>query len=122
MADTVIGPNAHTRIVMRKYDIATRGSDNKMPAVNEISIFPNPFRHQTNIHFEILKKARVNVWVYNIKGELQTTLISAEKEPGKIELNWDGTDSNGKRVSPGLYIVRVQATNWSYSKKIELIR
>jgi len=121
MADTVIGPNAHTRIVMRKYDIATRGSDNKMPAVNEISIFPNPFQHRTNIHFEILKKARVNVLVYNIKGELQTTLFSSEREPGKIELNWDGTDSNVKRVPPGIYIIKIMDGNYIFSKTVGLI-
>ncbi|MFU8844646.1 MAG: T9SS type A sorting domain-containing protein [Bacteroidales bacterium] len=122
MTDTIVGNTGHTRIVMRQYDIVTAQKEIENQTVDRLNVFPNPFGYQTNIHFEILNKARVNVQVYNIKGELQTTLFSSEREPGKIELTWDGTDSYGMRVPSGIYMVKIVAADKTFLNKVELIK
>jgi len=42
--------------------------------------------------------------IYNIKGQLIKTLFKGNLEKGTHNIIWDGTDSNGKPVSSGIYL------------------
>lgn len=75
----------------------------------ELSIFPNPLCGKTQIHFETTSFANVQVKILNLKGQLVNTLINENKTPGKYSINWEGNDLYGKEVSPGLYLVCLQA-------------
>lgn len=84
--------------------------------------YPNPFSTETS--FRIQVKSRMNlldVKVYNIKGqivrELYEGIPSAENQ-----ITWDGKDSQGKRTSSGVYILRARQMGNTVTRKILMLR
>ncbi|MEN8006540.1 MAG: glucodextranase DOMON-like domain-containing protein [Candidatus Krumholzibacteriota bacterium] len=95
--------------------------------ISGITISPNPFSpngdglyDDTNISFFLTQEATITVEVYNIYGDRKNILAQTfpfsgsdltdpvpRRVPGLI---WDGTESNGKPVPYGIYILRVLAT------------
>ena len=43
------------------------------------AMYPNPFNPSTVIRFAIPKTSRVNIQIFNITGELVSTLLNSEK-------------------------------------------
>jgi len=70
--------------------------------------YPNPFNPETTISFSIPQKAKVNLSVFNIKGQKVTTITNDVFEKGKYDLIWSGTDSNNRAVSTGVYFYRLE--------------
>ncbi len=79
--------------------------------------FPNPFNPKTDIIFSLPKSAWVHLVVYNSLGQLITTLIQQEMEPGthRVELvadNW----------SSGVYYYRLETPHGSHMRKLVYIK
>jgi len=60
--------------------------------------------------------------VYNILGRKISTLVDETKSAGGYHIAWDGDDSNGHKVSTGLYFYRFQAGDFVKTKKILLLK
>jgi hypothetical protein len=84
--------------------------------------YPNPFNPRTQIGYKLSEAAPVNISVYNIDGQLVTTLVNAVKSPGSYLVSWNATDQNGLPVAGGIYIARMVSNNFSESRKLTLIR
>ncbi len=81
-------------------------------AVKEIQIlqnFPNPGNPITTIRYSMSEESRVHLSIYNILGEKIRTLVSGQSPKGAYETVWDGTDDQGRSVSSGIYIYRIEA-------------
>ncbi len=70
--------------------------------------YPNPFNPTTKISFSIPNDSKVNLSVYNIKGQKVRTLIHDDIEKGKHEIVWNSKDNNGKRTSSGVYFYKLE--------------
>jgi len=58
--------------------------------------FPNPFNSQTTIEFNLPKRSKVTVKVYNMLGVEQTTLFSSDMQNGIHRVIWNpGRDKGG---------------------------
>jgi hypothetical protein len=77
--------------------------------------YPNPFNPNTAISFSITKESKVNLSIYNIKGQKVKTLADSKFEKGIHELIWDSKDSNGKLVSSGIYFYKLKVDGKSES-------
>jgi hypothetical protein len=91
--------------------------------------YPNPFRHNTEIRFELAyceEPSVQHVWlgIYNAAGRLVRTLVDQYHEPGRYVVPWDGLDASGRASSDGLYFYRLTADNgrWSQTRKMVRIR
>ncbi|MFH2032282.1 MAG: T9SS type A sorting domain-containing protein [Bacteroidota bacterium] len=84
--------------------------------------YPNPFNPGTQISFQISERGLVSITIYDILGKEVITLLNEEKEQGSYTLNWAGKDKNGKMVSSGIYLCRLQSGSLSLCKKMALIR
>ena len=71
--------------------------------------YPNPFRGQTSLRLELPAKARVDLNIYNLRGQKVRSLATLDLVAGKHELNWDGRDNSGNRLAPGIYFWRLKA-------------
>lgn len=60
--------------------------------------------------------------VYNAGGRLVATLFEGRLHEGSRRVVWDGTDSGGRRVSSGVYFVRLESDGESSSSKVVVIR
>ncbi|KAA3602039.1 MAG: CHRD domain-containing protein [Calditrichaeota bacterium] len=86
--------------------------------------YPNPFNPSTTISFSLTNDANVSLDIYNTKGQLINTLVSNEKYAGGNEynVNWNGTDSNGKSVSSGVYFYKLKANDFTDIKKAVFLK
>ncbi len=84
--------------------------------------YPNPFNPVTQIEFALPNPGEVKLAVYNVIGQKVTTLIDGSMQAGYHSIEWDGVNSNGKQVSSGVYFYKIQAGDYSHSKKMLLLK
>ena len=84
---------------------------------------PNPFNPVTTISFAIPKPGVVRVNIYDIAGRLVRRLLTKEyAAPGRDSVVWNGLDQNGKAVSSGVYFYRLEADEFSATRKMLLLK
>jgi hypothetical protein len=79
--------------------------------------YPNPFNPETNIEFGLPEDARVTVTVYNVLGQVVTELLDAHLPAGYHILNW-----NAAEMASGVYFYRIQANEYSATKRMVLMK
>ncbi len=86
--------------------------------------FPNPFNPSTTISYDIPegKEAQVVLNVYNMRGQLVRTLVDEVKSEGSYQVQWDGADNFGRRVSSGVYFYRIKAGDFSQTRKMVILK
>ena len=84
--------------------------------------FPNPFNPTTVMQYEVKNSAQVNIAVYNLLGERIKVLWDDVRAGGVYRIEWNGTDAQGRPLSSGIYIVRMEANRHTATRKILLLR
>ncbi len=70
--------------------------------------YPNPFNPTTTISFSIPEESKVDLIIYNIKGQKVKTLTKDVYEKGFHKLIWNGKDSSEKEVGSGIYFYKLK--------------
>lgn len=103
--------------------IHTANSNTEAVATSPILInYPNPFNPETTIEYEILKGGKVELTVYNIKGQKVNTLINKYKPKGNHQVVWNGKDNRGKSVASGVYFYRLTTGKSTLTNKMILMK
>jgi tetratricopeptide (TPR) repeat protein len=84
--------------------------------------YPNPFNAQTCIQYQLPKATKVFLAIYNVLGQRVNVLADDLRPAGRYRVIWDGRDSRGLEVASGIYFARLQAGEFSVTKKMVLIR
>jgi hypothetical protein len=84
--------------------------------------YPNPFNPSTTISYQLPKSSRIDVSVFNVSGQLVKTIFSGAQEAGHHSVQWDGTNKQGAGVSSGIYLIRLDAPDFSHTRKVMLVR
>jgi len=79
--------------------------------------YPNPFNPLTNIKFEIPKSSSVKISVFDISGKEIETLVNQNLKPGAYETSW-----NASKFSSGIYFCKIQAGEFTQTKKMVLVK
>ncbi len=79
--------------------------------------YPNPFNPSTTIKYSVPEEGFVKLAVYNMLGEEVSTIVSNEQKAGRYEVNF-----NASQLSSGVYIYRIEASNFTASKKLMLLK
>ncbi len=72
-----------------------------------LSNYPNPFNPTTTISFSIQNNNKIDLSVYNIKGQKIKTLAYDEFSKGDHSIIWNGDDEVGRLVSSGVYLYKL---------------
>jgi hypothetical protein len=84
---------------------------------------PNPSRGATTISFAVpVSDVNVKIDVFDVTGRLTATLVNEAFDPGVHTVRWNGEDNRGRVVAPGLYFVRMQASEFSGVTKVIRIK
>jgi hypothetical protein len=75
--------------------------------------FPNPFNPSTTISYFLPMEEYVTIKVYNITGQEVETLVSGRISSGQHQVNW-----TARNLASGVYLCRMQAGKYSYTKKL----
>jgi FlgD Ig-like domain/Right handed beta helix region len=99
--------------------------DDDLPVIDKIQLhnnYPNPFNPETNISFSIPAEQKVELTIYNLKGQKVRQLVNGQLASGKHSIVWEGKDNNGKLVGSGLYFYKLRTDNKEISKKMLLLK
>ncbi len=83
---------------------------------------PNPFNPRTNISFDLSRTGKVTLDIYDLAGRHVATLHNGVLQPGRQSFSWNGTDANGKSVASGVYAIRLDSPDGSFSQKVTLVK
>lgn len=84
--------------------------------------YPNPFNPSTEIAFALPQTGHVTLTVYNILGQSVKTLVDEEMSAGPHQVTWDGTANGGSVAASGIYFYRIQANDFTATKKMTLLK
>ncbi|MBC7187142.1 MAG: hypothetical protein H5U38_08925 [Calditrichaeota bacterium] len=84
--------------------------------------FPNPAALGARLRFEAAGYEHLTLTVVDVKGRLVRTVTAGEFAPGKHEVYWDGRDSEGNLLPPGVYTCWLRGAGRSSSTKVLLVR
>ncbi len=94
-----------------------------MPAAFELAAnYPNPFNPTTTISFILPERGEARLAVYDLRGRLVKTLVSAIFEAGRHKIQRDATNASGAAAASGVYVYQLRFKNKIQSKKMLLIR
>ena len=79
--------------------------------------YPNPFNAVTRVAFGLPEASRVTVRVFDLSGREVSTLVSGELQAGHHSVVLDG-----ESMVSGVYIVKMEATNFSAVRKVMLVK
>jgi len=87
-----------------------------------MNAFPNPFNPNTNLRYSLKEAGKVNISIYNVKGQLIKSFQNDHATPGYYQVSWDGRDMNGQPVSSGIYMYRMTSGKYNEAKKMILAK
>jgi len=79
--------------------------------------FPNPFNPSTTIRYELPKFSMVRLSVYDILGREVSVLVNERKNAGSYEVKFDAAG-----LSSGVYFYRIQAGEFTQTKRLLLLK
>ena len=79
--------------------------------------YPNPFNPSTSISFSIPTKSFVKLKIYDLLGREIATIANEELSAGTYTRQW-----NAAGLSSGVYFYRLQAGNFTETKKLNLLK
>ena len=88
-----------------------------------LAAYPNPFRSNTTIAYDLSAPSPVRLLVVDPAGRLLRTLETSDrKDPGRCVVQWDGRTEDGRRAAQGVYFYSLTARDFHRSLPIILVR
>ena len=81
-------------------------------------VAPNPFQKATAVRFELPHAGEVDVRVFDVSGRRVRSLWSGHVASGVRSVTWDGADDAGRRVGPGVYVIRLDAAGVHRERRV----
>jgi hypothetical protein len=79
--------------------------------------YPNPFNPSTTINLSIPEAGYVSVMVYNVMGQLVSTLADGHMDASDYSFTWDASD-----VPSGVYLVSIMTANQASTQKVMFLK
>jgi len=79
--------------------------------------YPNPFNPSTTIEYSLSAASKVKLTIYNALGHEVATLVNGKVAAGSHTVTW-----NAANVPSGLYFYKLEAENFSQTRKMVLMK
>lgn len=94
------------------------GIEGTSAGLSTIHNAPNPFNATTNISFSLVQSSPVSISVYNVAGQLVSTIADNQSfDTGTHSVNW-----NAQSFSPGVYFCRLNVGGISQTHRMLLVK
>jgi hypothetical protein len=82
-----------------------------------ISNFPNPAKNSTMLKYSLKQNSHVEISIFNLKGQLVSTLVNEDKPKGEHSVIY-----NTEKLNSGVYFYKLQTEDISEIKKLVVIQ
>ncbi len=79
--------------------------------------YPNPFNPSTTIRFSLPKQTQLKLNLYNMLGELIKTIAEGTYEAGNYKVTFNASD-----LPSGMYVYRIESSDFVQTKKMMLLK
>ncbi len=79
--------------------------------------YPNPFNSSTTIKYSLAENSEVAFKIYDVNGRLVDDIILNSQEQGEHEFQW-----TPKSLTSGVYLIKIQTSNWQKTIKAILLK
>ena len=86
------------------------------------SPYPNPFNPMVTLPVELARDGRVRIAIFDVTGRQQSILVDKGMTRGRHTLTWHGQDDSGQDLASGIYFLRMQAEDYSVTRRLVLLR
>lgn len=127
LTDDVTDPNRNY-----KYEAARKLADSVTEVIETPENIPakqfyfynwlNQSHSGVRITYTLLKRAEVEIAIFNTTGQRIKTLISGNQAPALYSVIWDGKDYADQKVASSIYLCRIRIGKRIENKRIVLIR
>ena len=118
--------NGETKLIQESYineKLYTCASDNMLSTADEnnnglfnYSVFPNPFKNDINISYQLNKDLKVTVGIYDILGKRVKDIVLNENQNSGLYTYTVGASDIG--LTPGMYFIKFEFGNKVVIEKI----
>jgi hypothetical protein len=89
-----------------------------VPSSFELSAaYPNPFNPTTSLNLSVAEAGHVSVQVYNVMGQLVSTLADGHMGASEYTFTWDAS-----AISSGVYLITATTANHTSTQKVMLLK
>lgn len=81
-------------------------------SLSPITVFPNPFKDEVNIVYELQNASNVSIEVYSLNGKLMASLVNQKQTNGKYQYKFDTPEASG------IYLVKMVINGNVYHEQI----
>ena len=104
-----------------RFEVSAAPDD--LPGSRLVGCYPNPFNPQTTIEFELRDRAAVDLRVFDLSGRtVRSLLAETTLNSGRHLAVWNGRDDAGLSVASGIYFYRLEAGDYSETKRMVHIK
>lgn len=84
--------------------------------------YPNPFNPSTTIEYTLPNDSDVNILIYDLMGKEVRTITNKYKQAGQHNVIWNGKNNTEQAVSGGIYFYKLQAGDFTQTRKMVLLK
>jgi flagellar hook capping protein FlgD len=122
----VIHTFMYDEILYMDFDTTPTGTDqSEIPSKFNFLLrqnYPNPFNPDTNISFALEEAGKVEIAIFNAKGQNIRTLVNGNYTAGEHVINWNGRSDQQKAMPSGVYYYRMNSNAQYINKKMILLK
>ncbi len=95
-----------------------------LPGIEGLTLgnHPNPFNPSTTIYFDLPNEGPASLRIYDLAGRLLQARSWDSLPQGRGEFQWNGRDLDGRSLSSGVYLYRLDTRDHSLSRRMSLIK
>ncbi|MEN8006967.1 MAG: M1 family aminopeptidase [Candidatus Krumholzibacteriota bacterium] len=85
--------------------------------------YPNPFNPSTTISFNLAAPGPVLLRVFDVSGRLVRTLVDdGDLAAGNHQAVWSGQDQSGRAAAAGVYFYKLDAAEYSRTRRMTMVK
>ena len=99
-------------------DLTVREGDiSELPNQESLKVFPNPSSFEATVSFGLPSSKRVQILVFDARGQFVEELLNDHLEGGMHEVNW-----NASARESGFYLIQIRTSDTALTEKVFVVR
>ena len=95
----------------------------EMPPISIFqSPYPNPFSNQITLSFDLKRNMDFKINIFDLLGRRVNSIERTGAVPGRLFINWDGKNTDGKRLGSGVYFAKPVSSDKIDPIKVVLLK